>query len=147
TINYMSPEQAQGRVNEIDHRSDIFSFGCILFEAATHRKAFEGNDALDSLHRIVHAETPNINELNPTSPPELQRILRRCLAKDPDKRYQSIKDVALELDEVCRELELEPTVNRSSATVSQAHDTNLESQRANAFSSGKRLVLATVVVA
>src|SRR5213080_2620010 len=54
TAGYMSPEQAQGKVKEIDHRSDIFSFGCILFEAATGRKAFEGKDALDSLHKIVH---------------------------------------------------------------------------------------------
>ena len=147
TINYMSPEQAQGRVNDIDHRSDIFSFGCILFEAATHRRAFEGNDALDSLHRIVHSEIPNINELNPTSPPELQRILRRCLAKDPNKRYQSIKDVALELDDVCRDLESEPTIHRSLPMESQTHDTNLEKPRGSAFSSGTRLVLATVFAA
>ena len=49
TVGYMSPEQAQGKVRELDHRSDIFSFGCILFEAATRQKAFEGKDPLDSL--------------------------------------------------------------------------------------------------
>src|SRR4029077_16714245 len=98
TVGYMSPEQAQGRVSEIDHRSDIFSFGCILFEAATRRRPFEGKDALDSLHNIVHAPTPQISELNPLAPAELQRIVRRCLAKDPDKRYQLIKEVAIELD-------------------------------------------------
>jgi len=65
TVGYMSPEQAQGRTGEIDHRSDIFSFGCLLFEAATGRKAFEGKDTLDSLHNIVHAPTPVIKELNP----------------------------------------------------------------------------------
>src|SRR5258708_22855025 len=64
TVGYMSPEQAQGRTGEIDHRSDIFSFGCLLFEAATGRKAFEGKDTLDSLHNIVHAPTPAIQELN-----------------------------------------------------------------------------------
>jgi serine/threonine protein kinase len=58
TVGYMSPEQAQGKTKEIDHRSDIFSFGCILFEAATGKRAFEGKDALDSLHKIVHAPTP-----------------------------------------------------------------------------------------
>ncbi|MDQ6788159.1 MAG: serine/threonine protein kinase, partial [Acidobacteriota bacterium] len=104
TIGYMSPEQAQGKTREIDHRSDIFSFGCILFEAATGRKAFEGKDALDSLHKIVHAPTPQIRDLNEDAPPELQRIVRRCLAKEPDKRYQSIKDVAIELDELRQEL-------------------------------------------
>src|SRR5215207_5293698 len=62
TAGYMSPEQAQGRVDEVDHRSDIFSFGCILYEAATGRRAFEGRDALDSLHKTVHAPTPQIKD-------------------------------------------------------------------------------------
>src|SRR5215813_930621 len=65
TLGYMSPEQAQGKTKEIDHRSDIFSFGCILFEAATGRKAFEGEDILESLHKIVHAPAPKISEVNP----------------------------------------------------------------------------------
>jgi eukaryotic-like serine/threonine-protein kinase len=104
TVGYMSPEQAQGKIDEIDHRSDIFAFGCILFEAATKRKAFEGKDNLDSLHNIVHAPTPQIKDLNPLAPSELQKIVRRCLAKDPERRYQSIKDVAIELDELRQEL-------------------------------------------
>src|SRR5205814_1764737 len=104
TVGYMSPEQAQGRVTEIDHRSDIFSFGCILYEAASGRKAFQGVDALDSLHKIVHAPTPQISEINPAAPAELQRIVRRCLAKDREDRYQTIKDVAIELRELRREL-------------------------------------------
>ena len=104
TVGYMSPEQAQGRVNEIDHRSDIFSFGCILFEAATHRKPFDGRDSLDSLHNIVHAPVPLVKDFNPSLPDELQRIVRRCLAKDPDKRYQSIKEVAIEIDELREDL-------------------------------------------
>ncbi len=104
TVGYMSPEQAQGKTAEIDHRSDVFSFGCILFEAATGRKAFEGKDALDSLHKIVHAPTPQISEINPNAPQDLQRIVRRCLTKEPEKRYQSIKEVAIELDELRQEL-------------------------------------------
>jgi serine/threonine protein kinase len=86
TVGYMSPEQAQGKTKQIDQRSDIFSFGCILFEAVTAHKPFEGKDTLDSLHKIVHAPTPQITELNPAAPGELQRIVRRCLAKDPDKQ-------------------------------------------------------------
>src|SRR5713101_33916 len=104
TIGYMSPEQASGRVNEIDHRSDIFSFGCILFEAATGQRAFEGKDVLDSLHKIVHAPTPQIKDFNATTPDELQRIVRRCLAKDPEERYQTVRDVIIELKDVRREL-------------------------------------------
>src|SRR5512138_2621720 len=73
TVGYMSPEQALGRVTEIDHRSDIFSFGCILFEVATDRSAFEGKDPLDSLNRIVNAPTPLIKEANASAPAELQR--------------------------------------------------------------------------
>lgn len=105
TAGYMSPEQAQGKTREIDHRTDIFSFGCILFESVTGVKAFAGKDALDSLHKIVHQATPVIKDQNPEAPSELQRILRRCLAKDRDERYQTMKDVAIELKELRRELE------------------------------------------
>jgi serine/threonine-protein kinase len=100
TIGYMSPEQALGKSKEVDHRSDIFSLGCILFEAAEGHKAFEGKDSLDSLHKIVHGPTPLISGSGEYPPEELQRIVRRCLAKDPDNRYQSSHDVAIELEEL-----------------------------------------------
>src|SRR5712671_2549836 len=105
TVGYMSPEQAQGKTNEIDQRSDIFSFGCILFEAATGKKPFEGDSVIKSLHMVVYEPPPPIADLNPSAPAELQRIVRRCLAKDPEDRYQSIKEVAIELKELRRELE------------------------------------------
>ena len=105
TVGYMSPEQAQGKTDEIDQRSDIFSFGCILFEAVTGRKAFEGKDAVESLNKIIREPVSPISDLNPSAPTDLQRIVRRCLAKDMDERYQTIKDVAIELKEVRRELE------------------------------------------
>jgi serine/threonine-protein kinase len=104
TIGYMSPEQASGRVDEIDLRSDIFSFGCILFEAATGQRAFAGKDVLDSLHKIVHAPTPQLKDANPLAPAELQRVVRRCLAKEREKRYQSIKELAIELEDFQQEL-------------------------------------------
>ena len=105
TAGYMSPEQAQGKTKEIDHRADIFSFGCILFEAVTGRRAFSGTDTIDTLNKIIRAPAPSISTFNPTAPADLQRIVRRCLAKDPDERYQNIKDVALELKEIRRELQ------------------------------------------
>jgi eukaryotic-like serine/threonine-protein kinase len=105
TVGYMSPEQARGDVRDIDHRSDIFSFGCILFEAATRQKPFMGDTMVKSLHKIIYEPAPLLTEFNPTAPADLQRIVRRCLAKDPDERYQTIKDVAIELKELRREIE------------------------------------------
>jgi eukaryotic-like serine/threonine-protein kinase len=104
TVGYMSPEQAQGRTSEIDQRSDIFSFGCMLYEAATGQKAFAGADAIDTLNKIIREPTPLVSEIRSDAPGDLQRIIRRCLAKDPDDRYQTIKDVAIELKELRREM-------------------------------------------
>ena len=105
TMGYMSPEQAQGKTKEIDHRSDIFSFGCILFEAITGEKAFIGKDQIETLNKIVREPAPPLAAFTPHAPGDLQRIVRRCLAKDPGERYQNIKDVALELKEVRHEME------------------------------------------
>lgn len=104
TMGYMSPEQATGRVQLIDHRSDIFSFGCLLFEATTGQMAFAGKDALDSLHKIVYAPTPQVKDVTRVTPDALQRVIGRCLAKDPARRYQSIKDLAIEVDDLRQEL-------------------------------------------
>ena len=104
TVGYMSPEQAQGKTKEIDQRSDIFSFGCILFEAATGKKPFEGDSVIKSLHMVIYEAALTISDLNPSAPPDLQRIVRRCLEKDPEERYQSIKEVAIELKQLRREL-------------------------------------------
>ncbi|HEX6044944.1 MAG TPA: serine/threonine-protein kinase, partial [Pyrinomonadaceae bacterium] len=105
TAGYMSPEQAQGKTKEIDHRADIFSFGCILFEAITGHRAFAGTDTIDTLNKIIREPAPPISNFNPDAPADLQRIVRRCLAKDPEQRYQNIKDVAIELKEIRRELQ------------------------------------------
>src|SRR5438552_655643 len=104
TVGYMSPEQAQGKTKEVDHRSDIFSFGCILYEALTGRKAFAGKDPIDTLNKIIREPFTPITDLRPEVPNHLQRIVRRCLAKDPEDRYQTIKDVAIELRELRRDL-------------------------------------------
>jgi serine/threonine protein kinase len=91
----MSPEQAQGKTKEIDHRADIFSFGCILFEAITGQRPFTGKDHIEVLNKVIREPAPLVTTLNPDVPPDLQRIVRRCLAKNPDERYHNIKDVAL----------------------------------------------------
>jgi eukaryotic-like serine/threonine-protein kinase len=104
TIGYMSPEQAQGKTSAIDQRSDVFSFGCILYEAVTGRQAFAGKDAIDSLNKIIREPVTPISEFQRDAPIHLQRIVRRCLAKDPEDRYQTIKDVAIELRDLRHEL-------------------------------------------
>jgi eukaryotic-like serine/threonine-protein kinase len=103
TVGYMSPEQAKAK--NVDQRSDIFSFGCVLYEAVTGRKPFVGDSVVDTLHKIIYDAPPLVTDSNPTASPELQRVIRRCLAKDPDERFQSIKEVAIELKELRRELE------------------------------------------
>ena len=143
TVGYMSPEQAQGRVNEIDHRSDIFSFGCILYEASTGQKAFEGVDALDSLHKIIHAPTPQISEINAAAPAELQRIVRRCLAKDPEDRYQTIKDVAIELRELRRELASSAAIDVTMPPAEKFGAQPIDAQDARSFSSERTIPSVT----
>ena len=104
TAGYMSPEQAAGSA-VIDARADIFSFGCILYEAATKQQPFAGKSLIDSLHKIIHDQPPPIKDFNAEISPDLQRIVRRCLAKNAEDRYQTIKDVAIELKELRREME------------------------------------------
>ena len=103
TAGYMSPEQAQGK-SHIDQRSDIFSFGCILYEAVTLQQPFAGQTLIDSLHKIVYSQPAPITKFYPAAPPDLQRIVRRCLQKNPEDRYQTIKDAAIELRELRHEL-------------------------------------------
>ena len=99
----MSPEQALGRA--VDHRSDIFSFGCILYEAAAGARAFAGTSAIDTLHQIIHTDPTPLSQRAPATPGELQRIVQKCLQKDPEDRYQSMKDVAVDLRSLRRQLD------------------------------------------
>ena len=99
TVGYMSPEQAKGSA-ELDQRSDIFSFGCILYETITQQKPFVAESAIDSLHQIIHADPKPILELDRATPLPLVRIVEKCLAKLPENRYQSIREVVDELQKI-----------------------------------------------
>ena len=96
TVAYMSPEQAER--SGVDRRSDIFSFGAVLYEVMTGRAAFRRATTVDTLHAIAH-DAPPLDGVDPG----LARVLRRCLAKSPDERYDSIHDVALDLRELARD--------------------------------------------
>jgi len=96
TFQYMSPEQLEGR--ETDARSDLWALGCLLYEAATGRRAFAGKSQASLIGAIMHAEPPPIAEIAPLVPPGLERLVKACLAKDPDERVQTAHDVRLQLE-------------------------------------------------
>jgi len=95
TVGYMSPEQV--RAEAVDARSDIFSFGCVLFEMATARHAFEGRTAADVISAVLKEEPADIAASNSAVPPSLDAIVRRCLEKNPAQRFQSAADLAFAL--------------------------------------------------
>jgi Tol biopolymer transport system component len=95
TFQYMSPEQLEGR--EADARSDIWALGCVLYEMTSGRRAFEGTSQASLIGSIMNAAPRPLSEMAPTSPPELDRLVRQCLARDPDDRWQSARDLGREL--------------------------------------------------
>ena len=95
TFQYMSPEQLEGR--EADGRSDIFAFGAVLYEMATGRKAFSGQSQASLISAILRDDPQPISQIQPTSPQALDRVVRTCLAKDPEDRWQSAGDLKREL--------------------------------------------------
>jgi Tol biopolymer transport system component len=95
TFQYMAPEQLEGK--EADTRTDIFAFGAVLYEMVAGRKAFSGGSQASLISSIMTSDPPSIGTLQPTSPPALDRVIRTCLAKDPEDRWQSAHDVGREL--------------------------------------------------
>jgi Tol biopolymer transport system component len=95
TVGYMSPEQARG--GDVDFRSDQFSFGSILYEMASGRRAFQKDSAPETMAAIIRDEPESLGRVAPTGPPPYRWIVERCLQKDPDDRYASTRDLAREL--------------------------------------------------
>lgn len=95
TVGYMSPEQVRGQA--ADHRSDLFSFGAILYEMLSGRRAFRGETSVETMSAILKEDPPELTETNRSVPPALERIVRHCLEKNPEERFQSARDVAFNL--------------------------------------------------
>src|SRR2546427_1069577 len=104
TVEYMSPEQALGR--DVDHRTDIFSLGVMLYEMATGRRPFTGATATETIDRIAHSQPEAIARFNYGVPAELERIIRKCLEKDKERRYQTARELEIDLQNLQRSSEV-----------------------------------------
>jgi eukaryotic-like serine/threonine-protein kinase len=140
TVGYMSPEQVQGK--NVDHRSDIFSFGTLLYEAATRQRAFDADSDVDIMHKILHDRPQPVDELNPQVPTEVRRMIKRCMARDPERRYQSMKDIAIELSDILEEWETLSPASRSGSSFPSGPAAATSSRRTLALIA----VLATVAL-
>ena len=95
TVGYMSPEQVKGQ--PADHRSDLFSFGAILYEMLSGRRAFRGDTSVETMSAILKEDPPELSETNRNVAPAMERMVRHCLEKTPEERFQSARDVAFNL--------------------------------------------------
>ena len=95
TLQYMSPEQVEAK--EVDARTDIFAFGVVVYEMATGKKAFEGKSQASLMAKILETDPPSMSSLTPMTPPALDHVVKRCMEKDPDERWQSAKDICEQL--------------------------------------------------
>lgn len=107
TVPYMSPEQVRGI--SVDTRSDIFSFGCVLYEMITGTHAFAGSTAADTMAAILKEDPKELDGLKSKIPLELARIVEHCLAKNPEQRFQSVRDIAIDLKPILSEQTVVPT--------------------------------------
>jgi serine/threonine protein kinase len=98
TFQYMSPEQVEGK--EADDRSDIFALGAVLYEMSTGKRAFEGKTAASVMAAVLERDPAPISSIQPVTPPAFERLVKTCLAKDPDERWQTAHDVKLQLKQI-----------------------------------------------
>ncbi len=159
TVSYMSPEQARGLV--VDARTDIWSLGVMIYEMAAGRQPFEGETASDVMSLILQKEPLPLTHSLPEVPGELERIVRKALRKDKEERYQTIKDLLIDLRNLRKELELETEIERSAppmvgkvvssgqSTAAIAHSTSSAEYIVTEIKQHKRavaLILGTIIV-
>ena len=114
TLHYMSPEQLEGK--DVDARTDIFAFGVVLYEMLSGRRPFEGKSQASVIGAILEQDPPPVTSLQPLTPPLLAELVARCLAKDPDGRWQSVRDLMRQLEWIAARTD----AAASAATQSQA---------------------------
>jgi non-specific serine/threonine protein kinase len=140
---YMSPEQAEGK--NIDHRSDIFSLGIVLYEMATGKRPFEGDTPISTISSILKDQPRPVSELKTGNPRELSRIISHCLEKDPERRFQTAKDVRNELEGLRKEVNSGEIVTPSGG-ISAADLEASERGRGSVRQSPRWLVIAAAVI-
>ena len=149
TAAYMSPEQAMGRA--VDSRSDVFSFGIMLYEMATGVRPFRGDSGLSTLAKIIEATAPPLRAAQPAAPFNLDRIVTRCLQKDPTARYNDTRDLVVDLKDLQQEVASD-SARATSGTVTPSGPTpaqgwQLPGRRAATLAIAVVGIVALVVVA
>ncbi len=127
TVGYMSPEQVRGQA--ADHRSDIFSFGIILYEMLTGQRAFQGETFAEVMAAIVKDEPLEITAANPLIPAHLERVTRHCLEKRPERRFQTASDLGFAIEAVSSFSDSQPMLMLKSGSVSEPEKTNYKRER------------------
>ncbi len=110
TVAYMSPEQARG--HKLDPRSDIFSLGIVMFELFTGQRPFDGEGHLDLISSILKDEAPTLRQISPEMPRQLERIVDKSLRKDRDHRYQHVRDLYIDIEDLLSEMKLEESQSK-----------------------------------
>jgi Tol biopolymer transport system component len=124
TAAYMSPEQARG--SEVDSRTDIFSFGVMLYEMLAGRPPFAGENAIETIGSILHKEPVPLNRQMPEVPHEIERIINKALRKDREERYQTAKDLLIDLKDVKQDLEFQDKLERSTSPDASREEASLK---------------------
>jgi len=118
TFQYMAPEQVEGK--EADARTDIFALGAVMYEMLTGKRAFEGKTAASAMAAVLERDPAPISSLQPMTPPALERLVKTCLAKDPDERWQTAHDVKLQLRQMAEGAPSSSAVTAAAAIIAPA---------------------------